>query len=250
MRLTTNAGLVSNALTCVRGMARSTPRVSPSGTRPRGLTCPAPRGTRGVHGRLGAMRVPPWSSFVRAGLACLHRLGLAFPVGFVEVGACGMRLVCLVWAMTGCTRLVGAAFGTQHQVNRHVDEAMVASRRAVQTAEERRHPAPGAADGQRSPRAERPPPHHGPARRPPQPVPGAHRKRRTRGAHHAGDHCVRFDVWTSAGSGPWLWAPQRFGAITRSPVLSSGGKMIFTSANGCSGLVYWVNRRGGLHCCQ
>lgn len=60
------------------------------------------------------------------GLAFLHRLILALHVVFVEIGACGLRLVCLVLEMTGLNRFVGASFGTQQQVNRHVEEAMVA----------------------------------------------------------------------------------------------------------------------------
>src|SRR5262249_24778193 len=44
--------------------------------------------------------------------------------------------------------------------------------------------------------------------------------------------------------------PQRLGAATQSPVLCSGGKTIFTSANGISGFVYWTTSIGGVHCCQ
>jgi hypothetical protein len=60
------------------------------------------------------------------GLAFLHRLVLAFHVVCVEIGACGMRLVCLLLQLTGLNRFVGASYGTQHQVNRHVEEARVA----------------------------------------------------------------------------------------------------------------------------
>jgi hypothetical protein len=63
-----------------------------------------------------------------AGLAFLHRLVLAFHVVCVEMGACGIRLVCLVWELTGLTRFVGASYGTQQQVNRRVEAAMVAYR--------------------------------------------------------------------------------------------------------------------------
>src|SRR4029450_4576219 len=63
------------------------------------------------------------------GLAFLHRLGLALHVVFVEIGACGMRLVCLVLELTGLNRFVGASYGTQQQVNRGVGEALVAYRR-------------------------------------------------------------------------------------------------------------------------
>jgi len=59
------------------------------------------------------------------GLAFLHRLVLAFHVVCVEVGACGIRLVCLLLQITGLNRFVGASYGTQQQVNRHVEEAIV-----------------------------------------------------------------------------------------------------------------------------
>src|SRR5262245_5658116 len=67
------------------------------------------------------------------GLAFLHRLILALPVVVVEVGACGMRLVGLLLQLTGLNRFVGASSGTQHQVNRHVAEAMVAYRQEEST---------------------------------------------------------------------------------------------------------------------
>jgi helix-turn-helix, Psq domain len=63
------------------------------------------------------------------GLAFLHRLVMALHVVFVEIGACGIRLVCLFLQMTGLNRFVGASFGTQQQVNRHVEEAMVTYQR-------------------------------------------------------------------------------------------------------------------------
>ena len=43
------------------------------------------------------------------GLAFLHRLVLAWHVVCVEVGACGMRLVCLFLQLTGLNRCVGAS---------------------------------------------------------------------------------------------------------------------------------------------
>jgi transposase len=64
-----------------------------------------------------------------AGLAFLHRLVLAFHLVCVEVGACGIRLVCLLLKITGLNRFVGASYGTQQQVNRRVEEAIVAYRR-------------------------------------------------------------------------------------------------------------------------
>ena len=64
------------------------------------------------------------------GLAFLHRLVLALHLVCVEVGACGIRLVCLLLQLTGLNRFVGASYGTQHQVNRRVEEAIVAYRHA------------------------------------------------------------------------------------------------------------------------
>jgi hypothetical protein len=67
------------------------------------------------------------------GLAFLHRLVLAIHLVCVEVGACGIRLVYLLLQLTGLDRFVGASYGTQHQVNRHVEEAIVAYRDAERT---------------------------------------------------------------------------------------------------------------------
>jgi uncharacterized protein DUF6399 len=64
-----------------------------------------------------------------SGLAFLHRLVLALHVVFVEIGACGIRLVCLFLQMTGLNRFVGASYGTQQRVNLGVEEAIVAYRR-------------------------------------------------------------------------------------------------------------------------
>jgi DNA-binding XRE family transcriptional regulator len=62
------------------------------------------------------------------GLAFLHRLVLALHLVCTEVGACGIRLVCLFLRITGLNRFVGASYGTQQQVNRRVEEAIVAYR--------------------------------------------------------------------------------------------------------------------------
>src|SRR5262245_3981229 len=63
------------------------------------------------------------------GLAFLHRFVLALHVVCVEIGACGIRLVCLLLEMTGLNRFVGASCGTQQRINRAVEEAMVTYRR-------------------------------------------------------------------------------------------------------------------------
>ena len=63
-----------------------------------------------------------------AGLAFLHRLVLAVHLVCVEVGACGIRLVCLLLKITGLDRFVAASYGVQQQVNRQVEEAIVTYR--------------------------------------------------------------------------------------------------------------------------
>jgi hypothetical protein len=63
------------------------------------------------------------------GLAFLHRLILGIHLVCTEIGACGIRLVCLLLKLTGLDRFVGASYGTQQQVNRQVEEAIVAYRR-------------------------------------------------------------------------------------------------------------------------
>jgi len=63
-----------------------------------------------------------------AGLAFLHRLVLAAHLVCVEVGACGIRLVCLLLTLTGLDRFVAASYGAQQQVNRQVEEAIVTYR--------------------------------------------------------------------------------------------------------------------------
>jgi hypothetical protein len=63
------------------------------------------------------------------GLAFLHRLVMALHLVYTEVGACGIRLVCLFLRITGLDRFVGASYGVQQQVNCRVEEAIVAYRR-------------------------------------------------------------------------------------------------------------------------
>jgi len=59
------------------------------------------------------------------GLAFLHRLVIAFHVACVEVGACGIRIVCLFLHMTGLDRFVAASYGAQQRVNSQVEHAIV-----------------------------------------------------------------------------------------------------------------------------
>jgi len=60
------------------------------------------------------------------GLAFLHRIVIAFHLVCVEVGACGIRLVCLFLHLTGLDRFVAASYGAQQQVNRQVEQAIIA----------------------------------------------------------------------------------------------------------------------------
>jgi hypothetical protein len=54
-------------------------------------------------------------------------------LGCTDVGACGMRLGCLLRKRTALDRFVAASSGIQHQVHRHVEEAIGTSRRAERT---------------------------------------------------------------------------------------------------------------------
>jgi hypothetical protein len=60
------------------------------------------------------------------GLAFLHRLVIACHLVCVEIGACGIRLVCLFLNLTGLNRFVAASYGAQQQVNVQVEQAIVA----------------------------------------------------------------------------------------------------------------------------
>ncbi len=62
------------------------------------------------------------------GLAFLHRLVLGLHLVMTEVGACGIRLVCLLLQLTGLDRFVGASYGSQQHVNVKVEEAIVTYR--------------------------------------------------------------------------------------------------------------------------
>jgi len=60
------------------------------------------------------------------GLAFLHRLVVALHQAFTEVGACGIRLICLLLNLSGLDRFVGASYGGQQRVNQQVENAIVA----------------------------------------------------------------------------------------------------------------------------
>src|SRR5205807_5267459 len=59
------------------------------------------------------------------GMAFLHRLVVAFHMVCVEVGACGIRLVCLFFNLTGLNRFVVASYLPYQQVNVQVEQALV-----------------------------------------------------------------------------------------------------------------------------
>ena len=59
------------------------------------------------------------------GLAFLHRLVIAFHLVCVEIGACGIRLVCLFLQMTGLDRFIAASYGAQQRVNVQIEQAIV-----------------------------------------------------------------------------------------------------------------------------
>ena len=61
------------------------------------------------------------------------RLVIALHVVCVEIGACEIRLACLLLKLTGLDRFFGTSYGTQHQVNRHVEEAIVVYRQEEST---------------------------------------------------------------------------------------------------------------------
>jgi len=62
------------------------------------------------------------------GLAFLHRIVIAFHLVCVELGACGIRLVCLFLNLTGLNRFVAASYGAQQQINVQVEPAIVTYR--------------------------------------------------------------------------------------------------------------------------
>src|SRR5262249_27207977 len=64
------------------------------------------------------------------GLAFLHRLVLACHLICVEVGACGIRLVCLFLNLTGLNRFVASSYGAQQQGNCQGEHAIVDSRQS------------------------------------------------------------------------------------------------------------------------
>lgn len=97
-------------LSGVRSRATCKPRDSPCVKPPRRLMCPAARCRHGGRIRESLAEHPAVVAFFHRapGLAFLHRLVLGIPLGCTEVGACGMRLGCLLVQLTGLDRF-GAA---------------------------------------------------------------------------------------------------------------------------------------------
>jgi hypothetical protein len=91
-----------------------------------------PRSTLGAwrahHGSLDEHRAVVAFFQSAPGLAFLHRLVVAIHLVCTEIGACGIRLVCLLVQLTGLDRFVSASYGAQQHVNRQVEEAIVAHR--------------------------------------------------------------------------------------------------------------------------
>ena len=126
--IATHAGIaLERASLFEQYLALCKPRVSPSVKRPRCLRCPAARCRPGGRTKRRLDEHPAVVAFFQSapGLAFLHRLVLGIHLVCTEVGACGIRLVCLLLTLTGLDRFVGASYGTQHQVNRQVEEAIV-----------------------------------------------------------------------------------------------------------------------------
>jgi hypothetical protein len=60
-----------------------------------------------------------------AGLAFLHRLLAAMHLVFVELGACGIRLVCRALELAGLDRFIACSFEAQRRVNVGVQERVI-----------------------------------------------------------------------------------------------------------------------------
>ena len=127
----THAGIAPNALNSLISIAICKPRVSPSVKPPRRLRFPAARCRHGGRTRRVSTNIPPswpfftvpqgWPSCIAwfsGSTWCVPKWG---PVAFAWCVCC--------LQLTGLDRFVGASYGTQQQVNRQVEEAIVAYRR-------------------------------------------------------------------------------------------------------------------------
>ena len=127
MMIAPHAGIAPNALHSSISISLCKPKGSPCVKRPRRLRFPAARFRPGGRYQESLDEHPAVVAFFQSapGLAFLHRLVLGIHLVCTEVGACGIRLVCLLLTLTGLDRFVAASYGTQHQVNRQVEEAIV-----------------------------------------------------------------------------------------------------------------------------
>ena len=112
----------------LRSVSRpASPRALPASSRHRRLRCPAARCRHGGRIRNVLTHIPPswpFSTVPQGWPSCIVWCS-AIHLVCTEVGACGIRLVCLLLTLTGLDRFVGASYGTQQQVNRQVEEAIV-----------------------------------------------------------------------------------------------------------------------------
>src|SRR5499427_9848524 len=125
--LASHAGIDSNVRTSLHSTESCERRGSPSVKRPKSSRSPEQPCKPGAYGTTASISVLMWPRSFQSGpgLAFLHRLVIAFHVVCVEVGACGIRLVCLFLHLTGLDRFVAASYGAQQQVSRRVEEAIV-----------------------------------------------------------------------------------------------------------------------------
>jgi len=115
-------------LSCLRSMAIYTLKAHPASSG-QGACAPAARCKRGGRTKSASTSVRlSWRFFTVSPVWPPASPGPRDPSGVYEVGACGIRLVCLLLQLTGLNRFVGASYGTQQQVNRRVEEAIVAYR--------------------------------------------------------------------------------------------------------------------------
>ena len=125
-----HAGIDSNVRTSLSSIGSCELRASPSVKPPKNSRCLEQPCKPGASGTTPSICCPHVAEFFQSGpgLAFLHRIVIAFHLVCVEVGACGIRLVCLFLSLTGLDRFVAASYGAQQQVNLQVEQAMVAYR--------------------------------------------------------------------------------------------------------------------------
>ena len=122
-----HAGIDSNVRTSLSSTGSCELRASPSVKPPKNSRFPERPCKPGASGTTPSILSHVAEFFQSSpGLAFLHRIVIACHLVCVEVGACGIRLVCLFLSLTGLDRFVAASYGAQRQVNLQVEQAMVA----------------------------------------------------------------------------------------------------------------------------